>query len=111
MSPGSESVVGAAFLQKATVQHIVGIKNEGLKENNFINTDIGISLNDDVSAACVCVAFRNKDILRILFYNLLYKNKIHIDFTKSINHMLCSFSKLLENCGKNVLGTRECFYF
>ena len=32
MSPGSESVVGAAFLRKATVQHMVGIQNDGLKE-------------------------------------------------------------------------------
>jgi len=37
ISLGSESVVGAAFLRKATVQHMVGIKNEGLTEINFIN--------------------------------------------------------------------------
>jgi len=32
MSHRSESVVAAAFLCKVTVQHLVGIKNDGLKE-------------------------------------------------------------------------------
>ena len=32
MSPVSEYVFGAAFLRKATVQHMAGIQNDGLKE-------------------------------------------------------------------------------
>jgi len=43
MSPGSESVVGAAFLQKATVQHMVGIKNDGLKEREPAHSQVGKS--------------------------------------------------------------------
>jgi len=32
MRPRSETIVAAAFLWKATVQHMVGIKNDNLKE-------------------------------------------------------------------------------